>query len=70
MNRPLSSMMPTLSASPSVQMHRSWLPTFIIAIVESMLGGIGSGFMPPNSGLRWLCSSVTTVRPPPTISAM
>src|SRR5207249_7659191 len=42
MKRPVSSMMPTRSASPSVQMHRSWLPTFMTAIVESMLGGIGS----------------------------
>ena len=70
MKRPVSSMMPTRSASPSVQMHRSWLPTFMSEIVESMLGGIGSGLMPPNSGLRWLCSSVTVVLPPPIISAM
>src|SRR5256885_1622396 len=52
MKRPVSSMMPTRSASPSVMMHRSWPPTFMTLIVESMLGGIGSGFIPPNSGLR------------------
>src|SRR4029077_7910169 len=62
---PCSSARPARSASPSTAR-----PTFACSAGmrrrnSSMFGGIGSGFTPPNHGLRSAWSSTPFVLPPP-----
>ena len=47
---PRSSSMPNRSASPSLQIARSYSPVSITLPAAFRFSGIGSGFTPPNDG--------------------